>query len=709
MHDPIIQEQEEIKLRVSDDAESSILAEHYRIESEVGKGNWSTVFRGTHLRLQKPVAIKFLNAEIASTPQRLQRFQQEAKLAGSLNHGNIVRVFDFGCTPDNRPYTVMDFVDGKSLTTLINEQAPFACDRAARLGLDIARALEHAHLRNVIHRDIKPDNILIESDANGHEIPKLTDFGIAKALRPESDDAGVTRTGEIVGTPQYMSPEQCSGKQLDGKADVYSFGCILFEMVTGQKAFDGRSAFECMREHLEKRIEEVFPGKNLSPEQRSLQRIILACLEKDPAQRIDSSMLVVALQRHCLGEFAQAQAALGQSTQTIGKPRSRPAFAIGAIIGLFLICGLFTYFSAHHTVEDPLVDDQYTRQLKHEFDSIRLSIKEAREQRQFQFADKMQAELFAFEDQLNNKHAQSVHLDLGYGAHVISVAHPGSGKSITVKVTYRDAPIDLVLRSLDNAHWTVLVEPGVKLNGVYFVSPEHPQGTIHMLGGGLQRPPLPKRITNDNTLRFYVPEIDSPEQEKFSNAIHNYCPGRIATIQGAYQDQGSWVVGPENISWRAQAILKEMQPLRAEAATVRHLRVKNWIRQNHINVLGATVDDPQLKAVVDTATAESFGSIQGAAKDDTGNICVLEITGLDVPRATSILRYSPQGKLIDHIPLASPIPLEFIPGQQLHLRFVAPYLVATTDNYACFIDPKTGSSMLNLPLSELKQLSGGGR
>ena len=214
------------------------LAERYRVDALLGIGGMGAVFRARHLLLKRDVAVKVLHPSLSTNPDLSKRFDREAQSAARLDHPNIIPVTEFGSTDDGMKYMVMQLLSGTELTDhLVGPLDPM---RAIDLEIQILRGLEHAHQNGVVHRDLKPENVFVTTDHEGEEILKLVDFGIAKILdEEEEDDANpLTRMGLVFGTPQYMSPEQATGSQIDHRTDIYSAGVMLYQMLAGQLPFD---------------------------------------------------------------------------------------------------------------------------------------------------------------------------------------------------------------------------------------------------------------------------------------------------------------------------------------------------------------------------------------------------------------------------------------------------------------------------------------
>ena len=211
------------------------IAERYRVDALLGVGGMGAVFRGHHLGLHRDVAIKVLHPSLTRDPEIKSRFDSEARSASRLDHPNCLQITDYGTTEHDMKFMVMQLLDGGELTRLLGR--PLAADRALELTLQICRGLEHAHGQGVIHRDVKPENIFVTRDHADKETLKLVDFGIAKIASGGGSEQHKTRAGLIFGTPAYMSPEQAAGVEADARADLYSLGIILFEMLAGHPPF----------------------------------------------------------------------------------------------------------------------------------------------------------------------------------------------------------------------------------------------------------------------------------------------------------------------------------------------------------------------------------------------------------------------------------------------------------------------------------------
>jgi serine/threonine protein kinase len=271
---------------LSDPLAGRVLDDKYRLDSRLGEGGMGTVYRATHLLIDRPVAVQVLHQRFVEDEAAQERFRREARAAGRLRHTNAVTVTDFGRTAEGCVYIVMELLEGRNLRELLAFESPLESGRAVVLMLQVAAAVEAAHESGVIHRDLKPANIFIVQPKNAPPLVKVLDFGIAKLAADSVDDSeqhALTLTGVMIGTPRYMSPEQCDGAHLTPAADVYSLGIILYEMLTGATPFNGASPLAVALQHSSKpprRPTELIAGIPLE-----LERVVLHALEKNPLNR----------------------------------------------------------------------------------------------------------------------------------------------------------------------------------------------------------------------------------------------------------------------------------------------------------------------------------------------------------------------------------------------------------------------------------------
>jgi serine/threonine protein kinase len=275
-----------LRLReVPDGLIGRVIAERYNIVGKLGQGGMGTVYLAEHVRMGRRCAVKVMNSILLNDPDSLDRFTREAKNASLLNHPHVAAIYDFGETADGIVYLAMEFVEGESLAAVLNRNHGLPEQQALELGSQVADALGAAHELGIVHRDLKPDNIMVCYSKAGNLRVKVVDFGIAKATQGGSQT--VTRTGYVVGTPAYMSPEQILGDPLDGRSDLYSLGCILFEMLTGQRAFTGPSGEVSTR----RRLTEPPPRPRTVKQalSKSLDEIVTRAMARAPEQRFQSA------------------------------------------------------------------------------------------------------------------------------------------------------------------------------------------------------------------------------------------------------------------------------------------------------------------------------------------------------------------------------------------------------------------------------------
>ena len=260
---------------------------HYEITSQLGKGGMGEVYRATDTKLGRDVAIKVLPEEFVRDAERVARFQREAKLLASLNHPNIAAIHGLE-EVDGSNFLVMELVEGSTLDSRI-KAGPIPVEEALKLALQIAEALEAAHEKGVIHRDLKPANIKVTPEGK----VKVLDFGLAKAFAGGQADLNLsnsptlsvaaTRQGMVLGTAAYMSPEQARGKEVDRRSDIWAFGCVLYEMLTGKQTWTGDTVTDIIAAALTKDPDfEILPA-NLHP---GIKRLLSRCLQKDPQKRL---------------------------------------------------------------------------------------------------------------------------------------------------------------------------------------------------------------------------------------------------------------------------------------------------------------------------------------------------------------------------------------------------------------------------------------
>jgi serine/threonine-protein kinase len=274
----------------------------FRVLEELGRGATGTIYRAVQISLDREVALKILSKKFAERPRQRERFLREARTVGRLRHPNIVQGIDVGCDRGVY-YMAMEYIDGPTVGELLRRGGALDPRRALRIVMQIADALAYAHENGVMHRDIKPDNIMLTGDG----IAKLCDLGLARLEKEEADAAHKTHTGAAIGTPHYISPEQARGlPQVDARSDIYSLGATFYHMVTGSPPFPGDSAVDVIARHIS---EAVRPPTQVNPlVGPSVERAILRMMAKDPAER-----------------FADAKELLARLRQIVEEEERRPA------------------------------------------------------------------------------------------------------------------------------------------------------------------------------------------------------------------------------------------------------------------------------------------------------------------------------------------------------------------------------------------------
>src|SRR5919109_4421339 len=290
------------------------LSGRYRLDAQIGAGGMSTVYRAFDQTLERQVAIKLMHREIASDSGQLERFRREARAVAQLSHPHIVGVIDAG-EDEGRPYIVFEYVEGETLKERIRRLGRLPMDEAIAYAIEIARALGNAHSHQIVHRDVKPQNVLIDDEGTA----KVTDFGIARSLTEE----GLTADGRVLGTTDYVSPEQALGHDVDGQSDIYSLGIVLYEMLTGDVPFHGENQVAVAMKH----VREDLPDVQMRRPQVSsaLAAVVDTATAKDLDRRYQDDAELIADLEEVLGiETARSGEATGEATAVI---RTLPAGA----------------------------------------------------------------------------------------------------------------------------------------------------------------------------------------------------------------------------------------------------------------------------------------------------------------------------------------------------------------------------------------------
>jgi serine/threonine protein kinase len=267
----------------------TVFGGQFRIEERMGAGGMGAVYRGTQLSVDRAVAIKIIAPEIEQNAQHVQRFRREAEALAKLQHPNTVHLLDFGVTDEGRLYMVMELLSGTDLEVQLAQNGPIELAPALRIVRQISRSLSEAHALGVIHRDLKPSNVFLCHVEGGDSFVKVMDFGVAGFLRETEDRSVLTLKGTVLGTAAYMSPEQAQGYSVDPRADLYSLGVVLFEMITGRTPFQANSAVSLLIAHVSEdppRLADLCPE---IPECAAVQNLLDELLAKEPERRLSSA------------------------------------------------------------------------------------------------------------------------------------------------------------------------------------------------------------------------------------------------------------------------------------------------------------------------------------------------------------------------------------------------------------------------------------
>lgn len=322
---------------------ATVLSGRYRLESKLGSGGMSTVYLAQDEVLDRPVAVKLLHREISEEADQLERFRREARAAARLSHPNLVGVIDAG-EDEGRPYIVFEYVEGQTLKRRIHEEGGLAVDEAVAYAIEIGRGLTAAHARRLVHRDVKPQNVLLDPDGRA----RVTDFGIARSLESE----GMTATGRVLGTTDYVSPEQAMGEIVDERSDVYSLGVVLYEMLTGEVPFRAETQVGVAMKHVNDPMPDVQVKR---PEvSAAVASVVDRATAKDQRDRYDTvAQMVRDLEATLEVEAARRGGTTGEATSVLDSvPASRRkfrrrgsnrlGFAMG-IVGIALIAAALVF------------------------------------------------------------------------------------------------------------------------------------------------------------------------------------------------------------------------------------------------------------------------------------------------------------------------------------------------------------------------------
>lgn len=304
----------------------TVIDQRFLIKELLGVGGWSRVYLAHHKRLDTPVVLKVLHTHLVKDTEKLKRFQREAEISSRMRHNNIAKVMDFGLMPEGQPFLVMEYLRGETLNTILDRQGPFDWQQVVQIVNQAAEAFAYAHEQGVIHRDIKPSNLLLTDEGT----VKVLDFGLAKAsLQVPGRGSSLTKAGQTMGTPDYMSPEQCQGLALGPASDIYSLGLVAYELLTGTKAVSGSTTFEIMKQHVDKPPPPFKPALRIPS---AVQDAVFKALYKLPQKRYESM--------RAMQTAFDATTLSSSSLPNLPLPRHLIAPVIGLLLLGMLVCAL---------------------------------------------------------------------------------------------------------------------------------------------------------------------------------------------------------------------------------------------------------------------------------------------------------------------------------------------------------------------------------
>lgn len=349
--------------KAPDDAESlrggrlqtgTLVDGRYEVLAHIGSGGMGEVYKVLDRETQKLFALKMISPAVAERKILAKRLEHEAQAARTLVHGNIVSVYDVGANTDGAPYLIMDYVEGDSLEALLKAESCLNQLRALPIFMQIAEALVHAQQKSIIHRDLKPNNILMTKTPDGNDMVKIVDFGIAKISDQDgADKTKLTQTGELLGTPLYMSPEQCTGEEIDSRSDIYSFGCIMHEVLSGKSPFTAENSVKVILRHLN---EDPPPLPNNVGISADMKEVIARCLEKHRENRYKNAVdLHIDLERIFDGKPIRPHVRVHKKKEA-RKKMSKFAIAASLIVGIGVIALAPIIYFASMSPKQPAED-----------------------------------------------------------------------------------------------------------------------------------------------------------------------------------------------------------------------------------------------------------------------------------------------------------------------------------------------------------------
>ncbi len=582
-------DQENVQLDADDPLVGTVLLGKIEIRELIAEGNRGRVYKGWHRELRMEVAVKFLHEHFVDNREKILRFEREAKASSSVTHPSIVKVFDYGFAITGQPFIIMEYVAEGTLADLLKAERP-DLSTFFQLFAQLVEALSHAHAEGIVHRDLKPENILISQTATETRA-KIADWGIARVVFANELSPNFTGTGDILGSPAYMSPEQCLGHALDEKSDIYSLACVMYEWLTGKAAFSGRTSFDCMRMHVEDTPPSVSAVRPEVPP--ALDVLIAKCLAKEPSSRPGSAELRRFIELMDKGKYSEAAAAL--SLRRPIRPGVNRQLIIGAVITLTFFVGLWIMTGVAirqsgprqetntNTVADQLhsqvpdlpvlrrmkstasVDPDFPNQVGfledmiydfklaemfHNANGNKVAADGAR-----QLAE--QAASRYNDAKVPSSKNPSFHLVGFYSGEPLKKFDPRG--TANVRVSCKDSPVTLGLFAYSEVTWNLAMDKGVKLDRIFVIG-EKPQ---HLKGV-----PVGVPVFNilDTEHKYNKMDLISSARSDRPTAYSKLAGREPDTWQSA-QDagKGTWIVGPESDGWLVQRITGALKAAHAEA------------------------------------------------------------------------------------------------------------------------------------------------
>lgn len=576
----------------------------YEIIEQIGAGAWGVIYKARQVDLDRIVAIKILKRHLVSDKVKLSRFRQEALAASKLVHQNITQVFDYGIIENKQPYFVMEYVEGQTLSAFSdNAQTPSIL---TDIFAQVLSALSHAHSQGIVHRDLKPGNILILKNGDGNYTAKLLDFGIARL--DELSRSNLTATGELLGTPLYMSPEQCLGQDVDARSDLYSLGCVFFECLSGHAPFLAENSFNCMMLQL-KQPPPLLTLRNGSIADSTTQNFIRKSLAKDKALRFQS-----AAEMACEVESLS----IASSNNPVQRSFNR-TLLIASILLLGLLCqGAFQLMKTQNSNEadsppsssqptqapkneivatqmvnskehedeawNPLVDvdaapESYTEKLKRALSEVEDYAAAATAKGDIAAASKAKKAVDEIDLQLKSQRFALPQ------ANALDMVRVQDGKRVykfddknteaVVEVTAKGYEVELLLCG-NTKKWIIKLAPGVRLKSVWKWFDSEcsisglPEGVPvrHLFG-----------TNSSNQFNQYVvepAELDSPEMYILQKTLKDKGLS-LSSAQLLQDKQYQCIVGPESLEWLSARLLPRLESFLSAAQQMREDRIRNEI------------------------------------------------------------------------------------------------------------------------------------